>query len=319
MIMTEYVSLEHYDTISEKYFIVQWCLGNVCNYSCSYCPINLHNGSVPWTSISTIENLINKIKLLHPDKKLYFEFTGGEITVNKDFIDICKLCKSNNIFIKFLTNGSRTIRWWEENKQHFDHVIMSFHSEFADPNHFCDVIKTLKDDCLVHANIVMSLDNWDKCIDVANEVKEIGNCSVYIKPLKEDISGKMYSYSDEQLSIFKNQKQLFGSQVKWTKSIPKEVRGLMKSVDKDNNIVNVSSYSDFFVKGTNSWLGWQCWAGIEQIIIDLDGSIYRGWCKVGGCIGNVNDDFILPDDPIICTKTFCGCASDVMCTKRKIV
>ncbi len=63
---------------------------------------------------------------------------------------------------------------------------------------------------------------------------------------------------------------------------------------------------------------WNCYAGIEQLIVDMDGSIYRGWCKEGGVIGNINNkDLNLPSDPVVCTKTMCHCNFDIMCTKEK--
>ena len=68
----------------------------------------------------------------------------------------------------------------------------------------------------------------------------------------------------------------------------------------------------------NDWSGWHCYAGVEQLIVDMDGSIYRGWCKEGGAIGNIGDAEInLPTDPVLCTKTMCHCNFDIMCTKEK--
>ncbi|SVC84341.1 uncharacterized protein METZ01_LOCUS337195, partial [marine metagenome] len=35
----------------EKYFTVDWSVGSTCNFSCSYCPDELHNGSTLWIGI----------------------------------------------------------------------------------------------------------------------------------------------------------------------------------------------------------------------------------------------------------------------------
>ena len=69
----------------------------------------------------------------------------------------------------------------------------------------------------------------------------------------------------------------------------------------------------------NNWKGWKCYAGVEQIIVDLDGRVWRGWCKVGKQLGWIQRGrrLVFPKDPIICTKDFCHCNFDIMCTKEK--
>ena len=82
-------------------------------------------------------------------------------------------------------------------------------------------------------------------------------------------------------------------------------------------IARVSSAHRFISEKTNDWSGWQCFAGVEQLIVDMDGSIYRGWCKEGGLIGRIDSSEInLPLDPVICTKKMCHCNFDIMSTKE---
>ena len=152
----KYFKLEHAKSTNSDWFVVNWCLGNTCNYSCSYCPPNLHNGTNPWPTPDTIKNFILKIKETHPNKKLYFEFTGGEVTLYKHFIDICQYCTEQGVKVGLISNGSRTLRYWKENKQYFDHVCLSFHPEFGDADHFIEVVKILNNDVRTHVNIMMS-------------------------------------------------------------------------------------------------------------------------------------------------------------------
>ena len=114
----DYDLLEQHDKKNIDWFVVNWCLGNTCNYACSYCPTSLHDGSRKWHSLENVKAFVGRIKAIHPTKKIYFEFTGGEVTLNKDFIAICQFCHENDVKVGFISNGSRTIRWWEENKQH---------------------------------------------------------------------------------------------------------------------------------------------------------------------------------------------------------
>lgn len=310
-----YVRLEHAKEDNANWFVVNWCLGNTCNFSCSYCPEALHDGSKYWPSPEVIQNFILKVKEAHPDKKLYFEFTGGEVTLYKHFIKICQFCTDMGVKVGLITNGSRTLRWWEENKKYFDHVCVSFHPEFADEKHFIDVVKILHDDVRTHVNIMMSPEKFDYCYAVANKIKNLGNLSMALQPLIHDFGDTLYNYNDFQKKIFDKQHDLITKHIKFTKSFD-YYRGAMKMVDAEGN-GKVSSAHRFISDKTNDWSGWKCYAGVEQLIVDMDGSIYRGWCREGGRIGNINDeDLALPNAPVLCTKTMCHCNFDIMSTKE---
>ncbi len=93
----------------------------------------------------------------------------------------------------------------------------------------------------------------------------------------------------------------------------------------------------FIANKLNSWKDWKCYAGVEQLIVDIDGSVWRGWCKVGELLGWVGKKTIdtgvgtyatdtkpgtlkvdFPKNPIICDKDFCHCNFDIMSTKEKV-
>lgn len=314
--MQEYIKLEHSNLDHEEWFVVNWCLGNTCNFECSYCPTALHDGSKKWPDPNIVKSFIMKVKESHPNKKLYFEFTGGEVTVYKHFIDICKFCTDLNIKVGLITNGSRTTRYWEENKQYFDHICISFHPEFADENHFIDVVKIIHNDVRTHVNIMMSPEKFDFCYAIANKIKNLGNVSMALQPLIHDFGDTLFDYNDFQKNIFDKQHDLITKHIKFTKNFD-YYRGAMRMVNKDGES-KISSAHRFISDKTNDWSGWKCYAGVEQLIVDMDGAIYRGWCKVGGSIGNINDDILnLPNDPIVCYKTMCHCNFDIMSTKEK--
>lgn len=312
----KYIRLEHSNIKNADVFVVNWCLGNSCNFECSYCPEALHDGSKRWPEPEVIKNFIRKVKDSHPGKSLYFEFTGGEVTMYKHFTDICKFCADEGVKVGLISNGSRTIRYWEENKHFFDHVCLSFHPEFADEKHFIEVVKLLHNDIRTHVNIMMSPDQFDRCYAVANKIKDLGNLSMALQPLIHDFGDTLYDYDDFQKRIFDKQHELITQHIKFTKSFD-YYRGAMRAVYESGES-QVSSAHRFISHKLNNWSGWKCYAGVEQLIVDMDGSIYRGWCKVGGPLGNINDETLtLPSDPIICNKTMCHCNFDIMSTKEK--
>jgi len=311
-----YTKLVHSNPEHENWFVVNWCLGNTCNYECSYCPSGLHDGSKKWPNAYVIKNFIQKVRDQHHNKKIYFEFTGGEVTLYKHFLEICQFCNDLGIKIGLISNGSRTIRYWEENKHLFDHICVSFHPEHADEEHFINVVKTLHNDVRTHVNIMMKPEKFDYCYAVANKVKNLGNISMALQPLIVDFGNTLFEYTDMQKRIFENQHELITKHIKFTKSFD-YYRGAMRKIWPDGSD-QVSSAHRFISQNINNWAGWKCYAGVEQLIVDMDGSIYRGWCKVGGSLGNIDDDLLmLPEDPIICNKTMCHCNFDIMTTKVK--
>lgn len=314
--MKKYIKLVHANPKHSDWFVVNWCLGNTCNYACSYCPSGLHDSSKAWPSLETIKNFIVKVKNHYLDKNIYFEFTGGEVTMYKHFIDVCKFCSELGIKVGLISNGSRTIRYWEENKQYFDHVCLSYHPEFANDEHFLDVVKLLHKDVRTHVNIMMSPEKFEHCAEVAHKVKDLGDLSMALQPLIHDFGDTLYDYTPEQKEVFDKQHELITRHIKWTKSFD-YYRGAMKMVDEDGES-QISSAHRFINNSTNDWSGWKCYAGVEQLIVDMDGYYYRGWCKVGNRLGKISSDqLIFPSEPVICDKKMCHCNFDIMCTKEK--
>lgn len=309
-----YIKLVHSNPIHSDWFVVNWCLGNTCNFACSYCPSALHDSSVKWPDPNAIKNFISKLKNTHPNKKIYFEFTGGEVTLYKHFIEICQFCSELGVKVGLISNGSRTLRYWEENKHFFDHVCLSFHPEFSDSEHFINVVEVLHNDVRTHVNIMMSPEKFDFCYEIANRVKNISNISMALQPLIHDFGDTLFDYTTEQKQVFDQQHELIVKHIKYDKRFD-YYRGAMKVIDSHSSYV--SSAHRFISEKTNDWSGWKCYAGVEQLIVDMDGYFYRGWCKVGGRMGKIDDvELNFPTEPVICNKTMCHCNFDIMCTKE---
>ena len=313
-----YNILDHHHDECKDWIVVNWNLGNMCNFSCSYCPSILNDGSFGWNDFDIVKTFIDNVIMHYAPRKVYFEFTGGEVTLWKDFIKCVEYIKSIGHDVGFISNGSRTIRWWEQNKEKFDHVCLSFHPEEGNEEHFIEVVKIMSQQCRTHCNIMMHYNKsiWPKSVAVANEIIKVKNISLALQPLIVDFGETLYSYSDEELAYIDSQWTLLGSRIKHDKTW-KMYRGSMDMHDTVNNLKQNSSAHRFINDKTNNWKGWDCWAGIEQIVVDFDGSIFRGWCRVGGAIGNIKSpkNIKWPVDPIRCNKSMCHCNFDIMCKK----
>ena len=63
--------------------------------------------------------------------------------------------------------------------------------------------------------------------------------------------------------------------------------------------------------------GWKCGAGVDSLFIDMDGFVWTASCRVGGRLGNVFEDFRVPDSWIDCTRNVCSCGADLFIPKTQ--
>ena len=317
-----YNVLDHTHDSCRDWVVVNWNLGNKCNYTCSYCPDVLHDGSYGWNEFDVVIAFINKVIEHYAPRKIYFEFTGGEVTVWKHFMDMAQYIKEQGHDVGFISNGSRTVRWWNKNKEWFDHVCLSWHPEHADLEHYLEVVKLMSDTCRTHTNVMLHNDPelFAKGVILAERLRdECTNISMALQPLIHEFGTVRFDYTEEQLEIIEQQHELYGAKVKHTKEY-NIYRGSMDMIDTVNDLKQSSSAQRFIADNTNNWSGWDCLAGVEQIVIDYNGAVMRGWCKVGGAYGNIknpnNIAFWRLEKPIRCNKDYCHCNFDIMCKKE---
>lgn len=315
-ILDDYIRLEHSVTDLAKIVNVNWCMGNTCNFACSYCPSGLHDGSVSWYELQSVLNFCEQI-IQHYKTTIYFEFTGGEVTLWKHFPDLCRFLRANGCKVGFISNSSRTLRWWSDILPNVDHVCLSYHPEAGDKEHFRSVAALTSEHFRTHLNIMMVPDRFDELYEFAQQLSTIKNVSMALQPLLVDFGETVFPYDEDQKHKLDNQYELVSKHVVHDKQF-ETYRGAMAMVNSAGKRV-VMAPQKFISQQRNSWQGWHCYAGLENIIVDMDGSVYRGWCKVGDSIGNVLDAKLnLPIEPIICTKARCHCNFDIMCTKERI-
>jgi organic radical activating enzyme len=315
--MIKYHRLEHEHDFAKNTVVINWCLLNSCNYKCSYCPDYLHSGSGAKPDYNQITEFCTDIIEHYKGKNVYFEFTGGEVTYWADFPDLVTFLKHHeDVYVGVISNGSRSLEWWNDVKEELDHACLSFQPAFSQRAHYVDLAKLINGHMRTHVNLMMHPIYFDLCISVVEElVKDVPNISIALQPLLVDFKDELYKYTEKQLEIMDKQHELYGSKVKWDVSWP-IFRGAMKVIGKEKQLT--SSAHRFISEGTNRWKGWKCYAGVEQIVVGIDGRVSRGWCLQGGILGTIEEYFELPGEPIICDRDYCHCNFDIMCTKEKV-
>jgi organic radical activating enzyme len=313
-----YIKLEYGQDFYKDHFVINWNLNNVCNYSCSYCSPKLYDGSVKTLPIEVIKNFIQKI-FDEKGYKVFFEFTGGEVTFYPRLSELLLFIKSFNGSVGIISNGSQSLDWWENNKELLDHACLSFHGERGRAEQFYQVIKALYDTTTLHLNFMMLPSKFEEIYSFAQIVaNDFERMSVALQPLFENFKGAMYKYTDTQLELLKNPSFYIGPNYKYQHRPEfkrKIYRGEMKKIFADGKF-EVADPTLLISNKKNSWFGWNCNIGVENLVIDPLGYVFRGTCLVGGCLGNIQKpDFKLPTESVKCIRKKCECAFDLMSTK----
>ena len=125
-----------------EYYSINWVLGSFCNYSCSYCPDELHDTTSKPHDLETLKtawtNIYNKTK--HLKLKYKIGFSGGEVTANKSFLPFVRWLRkefANDIYMVLLTtNGSASLNYYTRLAKDVEAISFSTHSEFMDEEKF---------------------------------------------------------------------------------------------------------------------------------------------------------------------------------------
>ena len=120
---------------NQKMFVT-WMLGNFCPYKCSYCNSDYNGGNLPYPELSLIEKTFASL----PSCNIMFK--GGEPTYHPEFEQILDL-QSDRIKIQVISNGARTLHFWERIQPKIDRVILTYHVEYANFDRFVRVAFTL--------------------------------------------------------------------------------------------------------------------------------------------------------------------------------
>jgi len=297
--------ISYEDKEKENWFLVSWTLSNKCNYKCSYCPENVHNGTTGHPYWETVKRFINNFHV--PNKQLCYRISGGEPTYWKHFIDMAEMIKSRGHTFSFLTNGSQSVQYYKEINPFTDGIIISYHPEYSDVNHIANISNSLS--CPVIINLMMLPAEFDSLLEVAKKLKALSpKLSIWPKIIldktsnPDHISNDVVNYTEHQLNIIKNW-PYFGNIDDY-----KLHRGniLLDGVKTDAN--------QLLSQGLNRHRGWTCYGGFDMINIDMWGNMYRSDCQNGGPIGNI-ERYRLPVIPISCDRDVCSCLSDIYLRK----
>lgn len=286
------------DEFERNKVYVQWMLGNSCNYNCSYCLDLLKRGDYPPPDQDLFIEVCKEI-ISHYDnleKDVVFDFTGGEPTLMEKIPEMGRRLHNypNNIILR--TNGSASLEWWRRCTRYLSEVVISVHREYADLEHIQKVIEYITKDKDLHPiklsvlfPVTIRPESWEwgvKCVKKFKKKYDLGEIQLLYSNFGRG-NNQYLPYKEEQWDEYHKIMNI-------------------ERVKKDPNEPEFPSFT-----------GQKCHAGLETLIIDAMGNVYRGWCLQGNKLGNINElPLNLPTEPIICEKTFCKNKFDQMAKKE---
>lgn len=281
---------------------------NVCNYTCDYCHSSSNGGDQRWNDdYKAVVKFVNTIR--ERNKFLYLEILGGEPTLWPSLTDFIAEVAHDNLIIELNSNGSRTLRYWNEFPAGNLIINFSWHSKEVDTDHLFRVVEIMKDKIYVIVTVLMTPDSFNNGILAVQKFKSL-NVEVDVKPARKSIiEAELYDFTKEQL-------QHIGQYVQDRTSIytPKWHTDLYPT----NIIINNKQlrWRNIVINNEHTYTGWRCTAGINRFIINPAGNITRCYPGVGGIIGNVFTGYELPVQPITCSYNRpCHCKLDAMVEK----
>ena len=137
----QFVGVER--TFATEYKQVFWELGRRCNYDCSYCDPYIHNDYEQHKDLNTLINAsVRVIEEFGKGRPIAFSISGGEPTVNPDFLEWVKFLKYQGHRVSVHTNGSRQASYHKELISLCD-INLSVHFEFYNEEKLLEVIDTI--------------------------------------------------------------------------------------------------------------------------------------------------------------------------------
>jgi molybdenum cofactor biosynthesis enzyme MoaA len=129
-------------------FKITWFLEKACNYDCSYCGDDRHFTMDKKTEFKSLVTLKNHWMTLYDQlntstKKTDIHFSGGEVTLNKDFIPFLKWLRRNFDCIDVIglaSNGSAGITYYSELIKYLTHLTFSTHTEYFNEDKFFNTV-----------------------------------------------------------------------------------------------------------------------------------------------------------------------------------
>jgi organic radical activating enzyme len=323
-------------TKSSRDLEIAWDLTNYCNFSCRYCFSGASDGDFKVTQdvnllADNFTHLANQYKIKLGRDNIYLKFGGGEPTLWSDFGELLvKLKEQNsNLYLGVISNGSRTLRWWNEYGVLIDNVTLSFHIGNSNIDHHIAVADALfKLGKKVTVLVLMDPNRWDDCITAVEYMK--ANCKHrWFIEIKTVIPTPTVSilYTTEQQEYLVNEIKQMPTLLWFLKNIKLIFKGLIKRYSSiatlDNGKTLKATAAGYTSRGWNVFTGWSCDIGLDTLYIKWTGEL-QGACgqplfNLDTKFNILENNFVNKFNPVmtslICKVSLCECQPETHVSK----
>lgn len=299
------------------YRLIEWKIHNVCNYDCSFCALNNKDGSKRWLLLEEYKSYIDKLFAVANGQPVWFQVTGGEPTLFPELIPLLQYIKSKGAMLSLVSNGSRTLRWWEELRDAniLDILTITYHSEQTkEYQHVCKILNLFHD---VPVTTICLITHVLTSLDTAFEAFEylVSNTGAHIVIKAMMVSYDIYSlYTPEQYQKIRKHNNHPGIKPNKVPNPHNREISTLKVTHEDGS-VSIENIQNLMKQNKNRFLGWKCHIGDNFMHIDGK-DVHRGVCEEGGT-RSLDDDIQFTTEPLICSKPRCFCNLDMIATKTK--
>lgn len=344
--------VDHAVNIPPNVLSIEWMLGKRCNYDCSYCSPHTHDSVSPFINSEKYSEFI-KISdhwAISQKKKIKWSFTGGEPFIDRGFFKLLELLSVSDSTeqTNVVTNGSLPLSLYLDHAHLLTGITFSIHLERSLQETTNTIEKIIKisqqTKTFVSVNLMFLPGKMEQVIEIKSllesasipyvvrritpprkfrpflpfVVNGAGRKSVTLLDLDSQSKAKNQwknandigreseterYYTDEEdlyLNECNNNRKLWQNLGAWS------AEGYFE-LNSDQLIASK----------TNKFPGWTCFAGVDHITIDFDGTIYRAKCFNDGPIGKIGDSVVFSDTPTICKKQWCKCSSSIPIRKAE--
>ena len=287
--------------------LVTLFMHNYCNYSCSYCsPVHRDNTHRWPDDITAYVEFLKQVR--ERNRYLYVELMGGEPTLWPKFREFIDAIADDNTYIEFSTNASRTLRYWEEFRSGPMYIMMSWHHEQCDDDHFYEVAKILQHKVSVGVALMVVPENFDRAKRMQQRLEGL-DIEILPRFVRQDIDSAVFlDYTTEQRDWITNYRYLKMKPhaMQWTLPVNLHLDGVKMR------------FPQILDQGLHNFKGMRCAAGIKRFYVNYDGNIYKCSRRVGAVVGNIFGEYQLPTQGIICDQDLCPCKWDAIVEKQSL-
>lgn len=204
-----------------------WEIGRRCNFDCSYCHKYVHNNFEEHKTLEMLKFATEKLEQFSKGEKINFAISGGEPTLNPDYLEWAHYLVNKGHKLSTHSNGSRDPKYYQELITLSD-INISVHFEFYQKDKLLELLMVLastirslreagKEANHLEVMLMMSPGIKDKVIALEKEIWEIPGfryfCTLTVMPIRghESIEIKDRRTGDTLVEYEKEEAEIFGN------------------------------------------------------------------------------------------------------------